>query len=209
MALRLPFLPPHKENPQVGIPAPSSGSTLKAQGRPRTPPPPHPPAHCSSPLSFTAWGSLWGLGPSSFCSLGPGLRSVSMGSSLKLADSRAVSRGKGSSKSTSVPRPWFVTWEPTHSTHHHQGAREKHPQQKGRFAQDSGGQAFSLDHCRPRDPTRRADLKGFPSTSRSRPAPHMSLKDISQPCISPHLNRRFQEALRSRPGGQVPFQSEH
>lgn len=60
-------------------------------------------------LSFTAWGSLWGLGPSSSCSLGPGLRSVSIGSSLKLGDSRAVSRGKGSSKSTSVSRPWFVT----------------------------------------------------------------------------------------------------
>lgn len=118
-------------------------STCWCQGTTRKPllPPPSP-GNCSSPLSFTAWGSLLGLGPSSSCSLGPGLRSVSNGSSLKLGDSRAVSRGKGSSKSTSVPRLWFVTWEPTHITHHHNRAREE-----GRLVQNSEGKP-STEHYR-------------------------------------------------------------
>lgn len=107
---------------------------LVSGNNPEAPPPSPQPGNCSSPLSFTAWGSLLGLGPSSSCSLGPGLRSVSIGSSLKLGDSRAVSRGKGSSKSTSVPRLWFVTWEPTHITHHHNRAREE-----GRLVQNSEG----------------------------------------------------------------------
>lgn len=93
-------------------------------------------------LSFTAWGSLLGLGPSSSCSLGPGLRSVSIGSSLKLGDSRAVSRGKVSSKSTSVPRLWFVTWEPTHITHHHNRARKE-----GNLVQNSEGKSSTEKHC--------------------------------------------------------------
>lgn len=103
--------------------------------------PPTCPENCSSPLSFTVWESLLGLGPSSSCSLRPGLLSVSIGSSLKLGDSRAVSRGKGSSKSTSVPRPWFVTWEPTHITHHHNRAREE-----GKLVQNSEGKPSTENH---------------------------------------------------------------
>lgn len=118
---------PHLGTLRPEIPSPRQPySTCRCQAAtPKPLLPPTCPDDCSSPLSFTAWGSLLGLGPSSSCSLGPGLRSVSIGSNLKLGDSRAVSRGKGSSKSTSVPRLWFVTWEPTHITQHHNRARQE------------------------------------------------------------------------------------
>lgn len=141
----------HSGNPEPEIPSPWHRCfILLSKANPKPLLPPTYPDNCSSPLSFTAWGSLLGLGPSSSCSLGPGLRSVSIGSSLKLGDFRAVSRDKGSSKSTSVPRPWFVTWEPTHITHHHNRAP-----QEGKLVQNSEGKPSTVNHWYiPLDPAR-------------------------------------------------------